>query len=95
MRASPCRGHTATAPTSLQNPLAQLIYRAYEHVPTNAPVDSISPRVVCDGDFMIRQDWRYHGDSAIDQLDSLDSPDYARWGLEFDAYWFMTIGRTY
>jgi hypothetical protein len=66
-----------------------LVNAPYEHAPTPAPVDSTSSRIVCDHENnMIVLDWVYHGDSTFDQL---DLPDRARWGLEFDAYWFMSI----
>jgi hypothetical protein len=66
---------------------------AYQHEPTSATVDSISPRIVCDDqNNMIVLNLVYQGDATFDQL---DSPDYARWGLEFDAYYFMALPRPY
>jgi hypothetical protein len=70
-----------------------LISTSYQHEPTSAAVDSTSPRIVCDDENnMIVLDFVYQGDATFDQL---DSPDYARWGLEFDAYHFTSLPRPY
>ena len=73
-----------------------LVVNTYPDFPTEYVIDSTEIRDVCEVDpetgISTKKKLSYKGPTAED---SWEHPDYALWALEYDAYVFGTIPRTY